>query len=53
LIRVKRGKMLKSESHDSIKKIVEAQVIAAMQKQGNDPSTYMSKRRIKIFFKMS
>jgi len=35
LIRIERGRMLKPESHDSAKKAVEAQVIAAMQKQGN------------------
>lgn len=33
--------MLKPGSHDSAKKIVEAQVIAAMQKQGNEQHTHV------------
>lgn len=41
LIRVERGKMLKPKPYNSAKKIVEAQVIVAMQKQGNVLLNYM------------
>ena len=38
----KEKKMLKPESYDSAKKVMEEQVIAAMQKQGNVLLNYIN-----------